>query len=69
MGRAHRKIEKEWFLRIAFFNPLDGFGDHLGLVLGFLDMLDDLVLFDNGADVTGVGEAVEVVEAELIRAD
>ena len=68
VGRAHREVEKERLVVLALFEPLNGFADHARLVLHILDVFDDLVLLDDRADVAGVGETVEVVEAKLVRA-
>ena len=68
MRRAHGEVEKERFIRCGgtLFEILDGFRNHDRLVFDRLHVLDDSVLLDDGLDVAGVGEAVEVVEADRV---
>jgi hypothetical protein len=63
---AERNVEEERLARLLFVQPIDGLLEHERLVFDWLDMGDNFVLLDNRPDVAGVGESVEVVEAERV---
>ena len=49
---------------LPLVDPLDRLLDHQRLILDRFDVGDDAILFDDRADVAGVREAAEVIEAD-----
>ena len=69
MGRTDGKIEEEGYVflgsRIQVFQ---GLFNHHGLVFDALYVGHHRVLLDDSPDIAGMGEAIEIIEAESIRA-
>ena len=66
MRNADREVEKKWLACFPLVEPLHHFLRHERLVRHRRHMGDHLILFDDGADIPGVREAVKVIKPERI---